>query len=317
LEGRCAGGASAPPTIHKDSDYPKKERDYRTNRLNRSKYITYPAIVIVALITQIPFAITIVFSFLRWKIKRPDLKIIFTGFDNYARIFTTWDFYHVLLNTAIIIFVTLFFCTVLSVLLGLLFSRQFFGVYIFRTLIVLPYFVMDSVVGIVWKTLFLNPSFGFNHYLSRFFGVDPPDFLGRYSLITVIVLIIWQWTPFFFMIVMAGLQNISEEILESARMDGAAGLRMLTRIKIPLIRGHINVAMTLGLINILKVFGLVYVTTQGGPGVSSSNLPYHVYRNIFFDWNVGRAAGIAVITVLITIFIIQTFFGRIRKKEVL
>jgi sorbitol/mannitol transport system permease protein len=92
---------------------------------------------------------------------------------------------------------------------------------------------------------------------------------------------------------------------------------MLMQIKIPLIRGHINVAMTLGLINILKVFGLVYVTTQGGPGVSSSNLPYHVYRNIFFDWNVGRAAGVAVITVLITVFITQTFFGRIRKKEVL
>jgi sorbitol/mannitol transport system permease protein len=283
----------------------------------RSKYISYPAIIIVALITQIPFAITIVFSFLRWNIKRPDMKITFTGFENFVRIFTSWDFYHVLLNTGIIIFTTLFFCTILSVLLGLLFSRQFLGVHIFRTMIVLPYFVMDSVAGIVWKTLFLNPSFGFNFYISRIFGVEPLDFLGRYSLATVIALIIWQWTPFFFMIVMAGLQNIHEEVLESARMDGASGLRMLMQIKIPLIRGHINVAMTLGLINILKVFGLVYVTTQGGPGVSSSNLPYNVYRNIFFDWNVGRAAGVAVITVLITIFITQTFFNRIRKKEML
>jgi sorbitol/mannitol transport system permease protein len=117
------------------------------------------------------------------------------------------------------------------------------------------------------------------------------------------------------MIIMAGLQNISDEVLESARMDGAGGLKMLLRIKIPLIRGHINVAMTLGLINILKVFGLVYVTTQGGPGVASSNLPYHVYRTIFFDWNVGRAAAIAVITVGLTILITQTFFGYIHRKE--
>jgi sorbitol/mannitol transport system permease protein len=282
-----------------------------------SRFITYPAIIVVALVTQIPFVITIVFSFLRWNVKRPDLKIGFIGFENYVRIFTMPDFYRVLLNTGVIITASVALCTVLAILLGILFSRQFTGVYLIRTLIVLPYFVMDSVVGIVWKTLILNPSFGFNYYISRMLGIIPLDFLGNYSLITVIMLIVWQWTPFFFMIIMAGLQSISEEVVESARMDGAGGLRMLLQIKIPLIRGHINVAMTLGLINILKVFGLVYVTTQGGPGVSSSNLPYHVYRTIFFDWNVGRAAAVAVITVVITIIITQNFFGHLRKKEVL
>jgi sorbitol/mannitol transport system permease protein len=287
----------------------------KVKQLQRSKYIAYPAIIVVALITQVPFAITIIFSFLRWNVKRPDLEIVFSGFSNYKWLFTAPDFYHVLFNTAIVIIATIAFCTVLAILLGLLFSRQFSGVHIFRTLIVLPYFVMDSVVGIVWKTLILSPSFGFNYYFSRMIGILPLDFLGRYSLGTVIILIIWQWTPFFFMIIMAGLQNISDEILESARMDGASGLKMVLKIKIPLVRSHINVAMTLGLINILKVFGLVYVTTQGGPGVASSNLPYHVYRTIFFDWNVGRAAAIAVITVALTILLTQTFFGHIRKKE--
>jgi sorbitol/mannitol transport system permease protein len=181
----------------------------------------------------------------------------------------------------------------------------------------MPYFVMDSVIGIVWKTLILNPSFGFNYYISKTLGIIPLDFFGQFALLTIIILIIWQWTPFFFMIIMAGLQNIPEDVIESARIDGASGFKMLFKITIPLIRGHINVAMTLGLINILKVFGLVYVTTQGGPGVASSNLPYHVYRNIFFDWNVGRAASVAVITVAITIFITQTFFNHIRRKEVL
>jgi sorbitol/mannitol transport system permease protein len=287
----------------------------KAKQLQQSKYITYPAIIVVAFITQIPFVITILFSFLRWNVKRPDLEVVFSGLSNYKWLFTNPDFYHVLLNTSVIIITALVFCTVLAILLGLLFCRHFAGVHIFRTMIVLPYFVMDSVVGIVWKTLILSPSFGFNYYISRVLGIAPLDFLGRYSLITVIMLIVWQWTPFFFMIILAGLQNIPEEVLESAHMDGAAGLKMLLQVKIPLIRGHINVAMTLGLINLLKVFGLVYVTTQGGPGVASSNLPYHVYRTIFFDWNVGRAAAVAVITVALTILIIQTFFSHIRKKE--
>jgi sorbitol/mannitol transport system permease protein len=288
-----------------------------TRKKNRSQCVAYPAIIIVALVTQIPFVITIIFSFLRWNVKRPDQKIAFTGFSNYIRIFTTLDFYQVLMNTGLIVITVLFLCTVLAILLALLFNRNFPGVYFFRTLIIMPYFVMDSVVGIVWKTLILNPSFGFNYYISKMFGITPLDFFGQYALLTIIILIVWQWTPFFFMIIMAGLQNISEDVIESARMDGASGLRMLLKITIPLIRGHINVAMTLGLVNILKVFGLVYVTTQGGPGVASSNLPYHVYRNIFFDWNVGRAASVAVITVAITIIVTQTFFNRMRKKEYL
>lgn len=282
---------------------------------DRSRFIAYPAVVVVALITQIPFALTIVLSLLKWNVKRPDLGVEFTGLSNFKRIFTTPDFYRVLINTGIIIVACLTLCTVLSTLLGLLFNRRFAGVYFFRTLIILPYFVMDSVVGIVWKTLILNPSFGLNYYISKALGMQAPDFFGQYSLATVIILIIWQWTPFFFMIIMAGLQNMPEDVIESARIDGASGLRMLFDVQIPLIRGHITTAMMLGLINILKVFGLVYVTTQGGPGVSSANLPYYVYRTVFFDWNVGRAAAIAVVTVAITIVITQSFFSYQRKRE--
>ena len=114
---------------------------------------------------------------------------------------------------------------------------------------------------------------------------------------------------------MAGLQNVPDDVTESAKIDGAGGWRRLISIDIPIIRQHIVTAMTLGLINILKVFGLVYVTTQGGPGVSSANLPYLTYRTIFYDWSVGKAAAIAVITVAITLFLTQKFFRAINKEE--
>ena len=129
------------------------------------------------------------------------------------------------------------------------------------------------------------------------------------------ILIIWQWTPFFFMIIIAGLQSLPMEVLESSSLEGANAFQQLIYIKIPMIKEHIITAMTLGLINILKVFGLVYVTTSGGPGVSSANLPYLTYRTIFNDWNVGRAAALAVITVAITLFISQNFFKLINRKS--
>lgn len=282
---------------------------------DHSSRVLLPALAFVALVTQLPFIVTIIFSFLNWNVKRPDLGIKFNGLKNYAKVLTTENTYTVLKNTLLIIVVCLAVCTVLAILLGVLFNRKFPGGYFFRTLFVMPYFVMDCVVGIVWKTLLLNPSLGLNYYICQFFGIKPIDFFGKYSLATVIMLIIWQWTPFFFLIIIAGLQNIPDDVVESARLDGAGGLRRLISIDVPIIKKHIITAMTLGLINILKVFGLVYVTTQGGPGVSSANLPYLTYRTIFYDWSVGKAAAIAVITVVITLFITQNFFKYTNKAE--
>jgi sorbitol/mannitol transport system permease protein len=260
--------------------------------------------------------LTLILSFVRWNVKRPDLPIEFAGFDNYRFIFTDSKFYRVLLNSLLQAGVALALCTILGFLLALVFNRWFKGIYIARSLIIVPYFVMESVVGIIWKTLILSPSFGINQVVAGFLGMEPVAFFSSsMSLITIIILIIWQWTPFIFMILLAGLQNLSEDVLESARIDGAHGLTMIFYIKIPMIKHYFEVGMMFGLINILKVFGLVFVTTQGGPGVSSANLPYYVYRTAFYDWQMGRSAAIAVVTVAITLIVIQSFSNFIRLRQ--
>lgn len=280
------------------------------------KYLVLPAIIFVAVITQIPFLMTFILSFVKWNVKRPDLPVTFAGFDNYAYLFTDSSFYRVLLNSLVQSVVSLVLCTILGFMLALLFNRTFKGIHAARSFIIVPYFVMESVIGIVWKTLILSPSFGMNQVLAGWLGIEPVAFFSsRLSLITIIILIIWQWTPFLFMILLAGLQNLSESVLESAKIDGAHGLKMIYYIKMPMIKSYFEVGMMFGLINILKVFGLVFVTTQGGPGVSSANLPYYVYRTAFYDWQMGRSAAIAVITVVITLIVIQSFFHFIRRKQ--
>ncbi len=293
-----------------------KPEQLKKPKNNLRKYLVLPAFIFVAVITQIPFLITIILSFLKWNVKRPDIPVTFAGFDNYSYIFSDSKFYRVLFNSFIQAAGSLVLCTVLAFLLALLFNRTFKGIYLARSFIIISYFVMESVVGIVWKTLILSPSFGINQVLASWIGVEPIAFFdSAHSLITIIILIVWQWTPFMFMILLAGLQNLSDEVMESARIDGARGLKLVYYIQIPMIKSYFEVGMMFSLINILKVFGLVFVTTQGGPGVSSANLPYYVYRTAFYDWQMGRSAAIAVITVVITLIIIQNFFNLIRRKQ--
>ncbi len=279
-----------------------------------SRHFLLSAIIMVAVITQVPFILTIILAFIRWNIRRPDLGIKFAGFINFVRIFKGKDFHQVIINTVEIAGVSYVLCMILGIALALLYNRDFKGIGIARSLIILPYFVMAPVVGIIWKTLILSPSFGFNAYFANFLGIQPIYFLGIFSKLSIILLIVWKWTPFFFLIIFAGLQNMSESVIESAKIDGASGLKMLRYIMIPSIKGHLRVASILGLINIMKVFGLIYVTTQGGPGTTSANLPYYIYRSAFYDWDMGTTAASAVVMVVFSLLIIQNFYNLLNKK---
>ena len=280
----------------------------------RSRLLSLPAIIVVAVVTQAPILATLGLSLVRWIVVRPDLGITFIGLDNYGDIFTSRDFYEVVLNTVVITVASLAICTVLGILFGLMLNRDFRGVNIVRTLIISPFFVMDAVAGIVWRSIILNSSFGWNGYFATLFGVKPFDFFGVHSLLTIVILIVWQWTPFFVLIILAGFQNIEPEIMDSARVDGTGWLRELFFIRLPVIMNHIEVAVLLGLIFVLKVFGLIFVTTRGGPGYSSSNLPYYVYRTAFLGWDVGHAAAVAVVTVVVTLLAIMALFRWFRRR---
>jgi sorbitol/mannitol transport system permease protein len=280
----------------------------------RSRFLVLPAILIVAVVTQAPILVTLALSLLRWIVVRPDMGISFIGLNNYGDIFSSRDFYGVVLNTALITVVSLAVCTFLGIFFALMLNQDFPGVNIVRTLVISPFFVMDAVAGILWRTLLLNSSFGFNAHIASLLRTAPIDFFGVYSLFTIIILIVWQWTPFFVLIILAGFQSIPVEIMDSARVDGTGWLRELVSIRLPVIANHIEVAILLGLIFVLKVFGLIFVTTRGGPGYSSANLPYYVYKVAFLGWDVGRAAAVAVVTAAITLGAITLLFRWFRRR---
>ena len=134
--------------------------------------------------------------------------------------------------------------------------------------------MMPVAAAVLWKNIMLDPSFGFFSYYLRFFGIRNFYALEAFPLPTVIAIISWQWIPFVMLILLAGLQSLPDSTTEAARIDGASGFAMFRHIIIPHLRQFIEIALLLETIFILSEFGTIFVTTAGGPGIQTTNLPY-------------------------------------------
>jgi sorbitol/mannitol transport system permease protein len=282
---------------------------------NFDKLYVLPALIVVAVMTQIPFILTIIYSTLRWNLTRPDLKIKFTGFDNYLYFLKDPEFYGIVWQTVLLTVVSLLLCTIGGFLMSIFLDNSIPGVNIARTLILGPFFVMSTASGVIWKTTILNTTFGWYAEIAKFFNFQPVDLLSYYPIQIISLLFIWQWMPFFVLIILSGLQGISGDIVDSMKVDGTNWFQSTFLIKLPMISMHISVAIMLGLIFIVKEFGLILVTTAGGPGTKSYTLPYAVYMQVFSASNVGRAGALATITVVITLIAINILYNSIKKRS--
>lgn len=280
-----------------------------------------PAMIVVGIMTQVPFLLTIIFSTLRWNLARPDLPRVFTGFDNYTHYLkipslqNVPEFYSILWQTIVITGSTLMLCAVFGFLLALLFDHKIPGINIARTLILGPFFIMSTASGVIWKTTIFNTTFGWYGYFSRLLGVLPIDLLSYYPVQILIMLFTWQWMPFFILVLLAGLQGIPNDLVDSMKIDGVNWFQGTFKIKLPLIMNHMRVAVMLGFVFIIKEFGLILVTTAGGPGTRSYTLPYMVYMQVFNANNIGRGSAVAVMTVALTLLLVNLLYKSIKKQN--
>lgn len=280
-----------------------------------------PGIVVVAVVTQVPFILTLIYSTLRWNLARPDLKIKFNGFDNYWYFLRIRDFsripefYSIVWQTILITASALALCTIVGFLLSLLLDHAIPGINLARTLILGPFFVMSTATGVIWKTTILNTTFGWYGVILKTLGITPVDTLSYYPIPVIVFLFSWQWMPFFVLVILSGLQGIPGDIEDSMKIDGTNWWQATFAVKLPMIRKYISVAVMLGLIFIVKEFGLILVTTAGGPGTRSYTLPYMVYMQVFNASNVGRAGALATITVVLTLISVNLLYRSIRKRE--
>jgi sorbitol/mannitol transport system permease protein len=166
---------------------------------------------------------------------------------------------------------------------------------------------------LLWKHVLYNPDYGLlNGTLNaiwRLFGADEGptvDWVSSHPMPAVVAALVWQWTPFMMLILLAGLQSQPGDVLEAAKLDRASGLQTFRFITLPHLRQYIELSVLLGSIYVLQTFDAIFTITQGGPGSATTNLPYEIYLTMFRKYEYGEAAAAGVVVVIGSI-IVATF----------
>jgi sorbitol/mannitol transport system permease protein len=264
-----------------------------------------PALIYVFVMTQIPFVLTIYYSFFNWNLLKPG-SFRFTGLDNYATLVTDESIRTAVWNTVVLTVSVIAISVVLGIAVAMLLNSEVIGKGLMRTLMIAPFLIMPTAAALVWKDTLLNPLFGLLPYLLSPFGLGRVDWVNRFPMATVVVVEVWRWTPFMMLIILAGLQSQNPEVLEAARVDGANSLQTFRRITLPLVRPFVELGALLGSLFVVQTYDSIYMLTYGGPGEDTTNVPFLLYLVAFQGFSIGQASAIGVVAVILTI-IIATF----------
>lgn len=272
-----------------------------------------PALIFMVVVTQIPFLFTLYYSTLSWNLVRPGSRR-FIGLQNYVTVAKDSQFWTVALNTVILIVGVVLLSAFFGLLLALLLDRAFLGRGIVRTLLITPFLVTPVAAALIWKTTILDPNNGILNWMMSLVGIERMDWIGRFPLPMVMVMLIWQWTPFMMLLILAGLQSMPRDILEAGRVDGANAFQLFRELTLPHLRRFIELGVVLGAIFLVNTFDAIYMMTQGGPGIASANLPFYIYQRAFLGFDIGQAAAMGVVVVIFTM-IIASFALRLIFKS--
>nr|CAA9311735.1 MAG: Various polyols ABC transporter, permease protein 1 [uncultured Nocardioidaceae bacterium] len=269
-----------------------------------------PALIFTIVLTQLPFLATLVISFMNWNAYYPDERG-FAGLDNFRRVFTDVNMRQSVLTTIVLTATVVLISLLLGMGIALLLDRKFRGRGVVRTMMIAPFLVVPVAAALVWKHALFNPEYGlFNGTLTaiwRLFGSDSPpqpDWVSTAPLIAVEVALIWQWTPFMMLILLAGLQSRPLDVVEAARVDGASDWQIFRYMTFPHLRQYLELGGLLGSIYVVQNFDAVFTITSGGLG--TANLPFTIYQTFYNAQDYGRASAAGVVVVIGTI-IIATF----------
>lgn len=261
-----------------------------------------PALIFTVLVTQLPFVVTLWYSLRSWNLLRTDGDI-FVGLRNYADIFLDSTFRGAALNSVVITLGCVFAAMVLGTFFAILLDRSFKGRGVVRTMLITPFLIMPVAGATLWSVSMLNPSFGLVNWFIGLAGIAPVDWTSSYPVVSILLALVWQWTPFMMLLVLAGLQAQPKDVLEAAQIDGAGWWKTFTFVTLPQLRRYIELGVLLGAIYVVNTFDQIYLMTAGGPGTASANLPFYIYQRAFLGFDIGQAAAMGVVVVIATIVV--------------
>ncbi|MEW5814201.1 MAG: sugar ABC transporter permease [Spirochaetota bacterium] len=271
-----------------------------------------PTVVIAAGIVLFPTLFLLYVSFERWVLFAREMN--FAWFSNYYSVISSREFLHSLRTTFLFVAASSLLTLLFGLILALIFNETFVGKGVFRSLLTLPAIIPPVVAGFAWKFLLHKEVGVIGGYILPSLGFEK-SILGDHllALPAVIMADVWCRTPLMFLILLAGLQAIPDEIYEAAEIDGAGYWSSLQRIVLPFLRPVIIIALIIRFIDAFNLFETIFVMTRGGPGIATQTLPLLGWKIGFQYFNLGEAASLAVIMLIITIIISQVLIRRMRR----
>jgi multiple sugar transport system permease protein len=307
-------GQPAPPApLHEGarvvSKRARRPADPAARSLRRYKlYFLLPGLIVLLLIILFPLLFTIRVSFSSWSASQPGLD--WFGIANYSRLLADGRYWESLLRLAVIATTTVIFQYVLGFGLALMVWRDVRAKRFLRVLFLIPMMTTPVIMTVIWRTIF-HESLGPANEVMALFGLPPQAWLTSSgpAMAAVMIVEIWQWTPFMFLLLLAGLLSLPREPFLAAAIDGAGPIRTFFRVTFPLM-GPISVgAIIIRLIEASKIMDTVYVLTSGGPGTATETSSFYIYIRGLRDFQIGYAASLSF-AYLVLMIISMTFISK-------
>jgi multiple sugar transport system permease protein len=291
----------------------RKQRRYSFEESSLPYLLIAPAIAVLVALSIYPllFAVKVAFqtgsgSSLRWTLA------------NFARLSSDSFFLAALGHTFIYAVVALTFEFLLGLGLAVLLDGPLRGRSLFRAALLIPMMLPPVVAGVVWR-LMLNPDFGAINGTLKSAGLTTDALTWTASpvlaMAAVIAVDIWQWTPFMFLVLLAGLQAIPQEPYEAAMIDGASAWQTFRHVTLPLLRPAILIALLLRTMDLLRVFDQIFILTEGGPGFATETVSLYIYRAAFRFFDFGYAAAMSFVLLVLTNIISLTYIRLLQRQE--
>ncbi|MCK4309411.1 MAG: sugar ABC transporter permease [Candidatus Atribacteria bacterium] len=277
--------------------------------------ILLPSLIIIIILTLYPLINVLYLSFHRYSYITGTKYYV--GLVNFIRIFNDRYFLKGLENTLKFSFFATFFELLAGFGLALLFNLRFRGKKYLLPIVILPMMLSTMVISATWRAMY-HYDYGIINYILKYLGIgDGVKWLidRNIAMGSVIIVDIWQWTPFAFLILLAGLRSIPDDLHEAARVDGAGAAQVFRHITLPLLKSHILMVVLLRTIDTLRIFDKVYALTRGGPGTATVTMSYYIYREGFTYFNLGRASAASVIMLVVVIIVSSLYIGYVIRGQ--
>lgn len=284
-----------------------------TNSRTLARFMLFPSVVLLLAWMIVPLCMTLYFSFLDYNLLSPGTEE-FIGFLNYEFFLTDPAFFASFFNTLLLVGGVLVITICGGIGLAILLDQAIWGRNYVRIMVLAPFFVMPTVSALVWKNMLMNPVNGLFAHFATFIGVEPVDFFAQVPLLSIIIIVSWQWLPFAALILLTAIQSLDREQLEAADLDGAGPFSKFFYIVLPHLSRAVTAVILIETIFLLSIFAEILVTTSGGPGYASTNITYLIYTQSLLQFDVGGGSAGGIIAVIIA-NIVAIFLMRMIGKN--